>query len=750
MLSYIESRKDKYKVNMIDFFKNKNNRKYILLAAILIFTGLVAVYIKLNRNYLNVVNVDTLAHTDGYYELQDFFLYAGDYAYSVSYKTDANNAKIMMVSDNTMQEDGTVGVTLFEKILDPNEDSIRMEISLPEDMYHIYLKVSDSVTVTDITSRNLKTYNDPIIFWALLVVISVLFIIGNKKLKKEAFDTVIFISVLSILSMIPYMNDFLPHSHDINFHLTRISGITQAIKQGQFPVKINSIQAWGYGYASSTMYPQFFLCVPVFFRLLGMSLLNSYKMLMFFIQIMTAIVSYVSFKGLFKERNIARIGCALYMFSMYRLDNLYVRGDVGESLAFVFLPLVVWGAYEVFFKDYSKWIILTLGMTGEVECHIISTEIYTIALAITFIVVLFGMKDRIKRVLALVKAALVALLLNAGFVIPFIHYYFEDFISTGTMGLYLADQTEYLSQMFVQFTHYYGKGNMPRGTTQNEMSLTIGIMPLVGLALYFIITRIYKDRIAEDEECKEPMAIAKGSVILFVIFTICSLWIIPWDIMPANPIIELISYPIYFFWRLIGIVYFFACCYICATVKVWLKFMPERNILIESMAVIIAIAMGWPAIDAMTQFPTYPNIESIANMNATDFNYLYMDTSFEDLCNRGVLVSTSSDDQVVKAYNRNALRVETDIDIINEDSEGYVEVPLYYYPGYQVTVNGSREQAIKGTNNVVRVNTGELGKGLNHIVVEYKQPVVWRIAEIITVITAFAIGLVYFRSRRCH
>lgn len=756
---------------------------------ILVILGIVAIYIKLNRVYLNTYDLNKLVHTDGYYELQDMFMYEGDYVYALSYEKncadaadnadaagnaddadDAGNADgadnadnaevtaskilnervtVRMASDNTMDADGSVGIVLFEDEVDADDNGVRIKIHVPKNLYHVYLRVSDNVTITELVERNEKTYNDPIIFYIMAVIITILFIIGRDRLPREKFETVMFICVLTVLSMIPFMNDFLPDSHDIKFHLTRISGIAHAIKNGQFPVKINTIQAWGYGYASSTMYPQLFLAVPVFFRLIGMSLLNSYKMLMLSIQLMTAIVSYLSFKGMFKDTTIAKIGCALYMFSMYRLDNLYVRGDVGESLAFVFLPLVVWGAYEIFFRDYSKWILLTLGMTGEIGCHIISTEIYTIALAVTFVIALFIMSDRPKRIMAVVKAAVVALLLNAGFIIPFIQYYLEGFVSTGTMGLYLPDQTEYLSQMFVTFSHYLGKGNIPKGTTQNEMSLTIGFLPLIGLALYYLIRKIYKEQIESNEDCKESIKIAKGSIIAFVVFLISSLWLIPWDIMPHNAIIDTISYPIYFFWRLIGIVQFFACCYICAAIDIWFKVLPSKKILISSLTIIVAIAFGWPAIDAMTQFPTYPNAESIANMNATDYNYFYMDVSFDGLMNRGEIVEVSDDSLEVVSYNKNELRVDTTVNVSSGSQDGrYVELPLYYYPGYQVHLDDEKVEALRGNNGMLRVNIPNDISGTVKVVGEYKQSVLWRVAECISLLTVVLLGIYGIRKKK--
>ena len=147
---------------------------------------------------------------------------------------------------------------------------------------------------------------------------------------------------------------FLINGHDLKFHLARIEGVADALKQGQFPVHINPTQANGYGNASATMYPQFFIYFPAVLRLTNLSLLNTYKVLIFLINLITALCAWIGFKNVWKSRKAGYIGCAIYMMGLYRLDDLYIRAAIGEALALAFLPIVFWGMYEILFADKKK------------------------------------------------------------------------------------------------------------------------------------------------------------------------------------------------------------------------------------------------------------------------------------------------------------------------------------------------------------------------------------------------------------
>ena len=177
--------------------------------------------------------------------------------------------------------------------------------------------------------RNYQKYSDALWGGAALIGIILctwMYLAASEKWKSRysgKIHVIIFCLSFAFLCTLPYMNDFLINGHDLKFHLARIEGVADALKQGQFPVHINPTQANGYGNASATMYPQFFIYFPAVLRLTNLSLLNTYKVLIFLINLITALCAWIGFKNVWKSRKAGYLGCAIYMMGLYRLDDLY-------------------------------------------------------------------------------------------------------------------------------------------------------------------------------------------------------------------------------------------------------------------------------------------------------------------------------------------------------------------------------------------------------------------------------------------
>lgn len=83
-----------------------------------------------------------------------------------------------------------------------------------------------------------------------------------------------------------------------------------------------------------------FLMIPrLLYRVLG-SVESAYKIYILFINFVSAFVVFWSFEKIFKTTEIALLGSMLYNFAPYRLNSLYIMGDLGESFALTFIPLV--------------------------------------------------------------------------------------------------------------------------------------------------------------------------------------------------------------------------------------------------------------------------------------------------------------------------------------------------------------------------------------------------------------------------
>ena len=139
------------------------------------------------------------------------------------------------------------------------------------------------------------------------------------------------LALLLLFSSLPLLQDTMLSSGDLGYHMLRMMGIKDGILAGQFPVRIAPKWQQGYGYASSIFYGETLLYVGALFRLIGFSFITSYRLFLLFINALTILVAYYSFRKIFEDRNIGLLCTVLYTLSVYRLSKTYICGSLGET-----------------------------------------------------------------------------------------------------------------------------------------------------------------------------------------------------------------------------------------------------------------------------------------------------------------------------------------------------------------------------------------------------------------------------------
>lgn len=272
-----------------------------------------------------------------------------------------------------------------------------------------------------------------------------------KKVLKKIIDffsihsnkfKFIFVSVaIAIFGMYPYLNDIVPFGHDLGYHLNRINEIANGLNIKTFPVLIHAGLIENLGYANGIFYPQLFMYIPALLvSKCGLLVIPAYKVFLVIITFFTFITMYISVKGIFKNKHIAWIASLLYVFSLYRLTDIYVRAAVGELLAFVFNPLILYGFYNVLFDDGKKWWVIVIGISGLVYSHLLSVLI----MAIFFIMICLLNVDKIfknkKVFLNLLKAALITAIISLGYFGPMLEQKRNDIYNVDGRSIYSCEE----------------------------------------------------------------------------------------------------------------------------------------------------------------------------------------------------------------------------------------------------------------------------------------------------------------------
>ena len=268
--------------------------------------------------------------------------------------------------------------------------------------------------------------------WLLcFVVVDVLCLVlaaaRNSEKKRENLGCWLCVAAVAALACAPiFVDGGGLWGVDCIFHLSRIEGITQGLREGQFPVRIYSLAKDGYGYASPMFYGELLLYFPAVLRLLGVSVQGAYHAYIAGAMALTAGIAFYSLRQIFKENRIALLGTALYLLAPYHLHNVYIRSAVGEYTAQAFLLLIPAALCQLYGKDpptrqqaHTAWGQLVLAFAMLVQTHILTLELTALVCAV-FCLLQFR-RTFSRRVFGTwVKAAGTVVLLNAWFLVPFL------------------------------------------------------------------------------------------------------------------------------------------------------------------------------------------------------------------------------------------------------------------------------------------------------------------------------------------
>lgn len=236
---------------------------------------------------------------------------------------------------------------------------------------------------------------------------------------KQKYKNIIIIVLLTLISSIPIFlkNEALAQGHDTMFHLNRILGVSDNLKiLKPNPVYYNYLNHFGYG--NGIFYPDIFLYIPALLFNFGISIIDSYKIFIIIINLFSILSIKVCLDKTIKDEKSTKIGMILYAFSMYRFTDMYIRGAIGESIGFIFLPLVVLGLYKIFFENHKEGYYLLIGLVGLMLSHVITTYI-TIFIIVIFTIMNYKYLDR-TRTKELIINILLSMAITSFFWLPMI------------------------------------------------------------------------------------------------------------------------------------------------------------------------------------------------------------------------------------------------------------------------------------------------------------------------------------------
>ena len=378
-----------------------------------------------------------------------------------------------------------------------------------------------------------------IIILFLIILIKLLFIFRKQsKSGKTIWLVILFTTVISSAPL--FLGGLNNNGHDLLFHLFRIEGIVHEYKTGHFPARIYSMWVAGHGYPAPIYYGDILLYFPAALRMFGFSMNFAFKAHIVFVNLLTAITSFVCFKKIFNKETIAEVLTFVFCLNTYRMTDLYIRYSVGEFSAMIFFPIITLAVYRIysdknhsFRQNICNSLLLSLGMTGVVTSHTLSVLMVSYTLLLVFIL-LFKKSFTFNVIRSYIIAVAFTFISSAFFLIPMLDYFRKTTIysdMTLQHGVHVQEEGVNISWLFDFFTSDPG----------SFVQLTPGMILMLTLlvSIFLWVTR---------KSTKELKFLTVVSILLLFLTT----KYFPWDaIADINYLKTLtqVQYP----WRYIGI-----------------------------------------------------------------------------------------------------------------------------------------------------------------------------------------------------
>lgn len=569
----------------------------------------------------------------------------------------------------------------------------------------------------------------------LLHLAAWLYVRSGKRLSQEKLVDYAVILGVALLATTPMMQTYLYNADDLCYHLARLEGLKDGILDGQvIPVNILPEGLQNNGYMNA-MYPYLFLYIGAFMRLCGVSLAFSYKTLIFLSNLGSAVCAYVAVKSMVKSRRSVILSVVLYTLMPYRFTNIFSRGDLGETLALVFWPMVIAGLYHIVMGDRKKWHYLVIGFTGALQSHILSVA-YVAAVCVITALLYCVRIARERRYTELLKAAGLTVLLNAWYVVPFLYYYFKENLDKDVLrwsGYF--EQSINLSNM-TQTLSLYNK---------QYFSLGLALLGCLGIGIVYLLC-----------ERRGKVSGADGFMLYLLtlggIFVFLATGYFPSRALMKNAFFENIATMLQFPWRFLGPA---SACFLFVGAAGLARselLKPYRNLIFAMLVSLNLLVIV--SVPADNNHVPYKNAESAASKGhetklGASVGLFYphewrLMGATEDRLTGSVVISDISS---VSVYDFRKEGTKAAVSYIARSDDAYIELPVQNYLGYRaVNELGQPVRIEQGNGGRMRIFVE--GDGAEHrIYVRYGPVPGFIIADVVSALTVlYCLHRVWFRK----
>lgn len=534
--------------------------------------------------------------------------------------------------------------------------------------------------------------------------------------EKNNLIYVLFIAVIFIFfSSSLLFNNKIFITHDSEPQIVRIGAFYKSLMDGQIPPRWAGDLNFGFGDPALIFFFPLQGYLGSFFHIIGFSLQDSYKAIMILSFVLAPVFFYLWLRFKF-DRPTCFVAALFYGLSPYHFLDIFVRGQLGEMLAFVFIPLVFLSIERIKKnQNIGNVFIGALFYFLLILSHNILSLIFSFIFAFYIILLNFG---KIKIILINSFFLLLGLFLSAFFWLPAL---FEaKFINSKLFvaGMY-NDHFIKLSNLIHSEWGY--------GSYINSQG---GLAPQIGIFHFLFFVFSFFAFIKFKTERKKILF--WFFIALLSIFMTTSFSSFIWN---KSHIIQQFQFP----WRLMALASFAIAVLIpYGLLAINKKFYPVIILTVIVLSFPYSKANGWTHKSDKFYF-NYPGTAAYHG-EATTIWVAGDESNFAK--NQVEIVSGEGEVRdVVKKSNKHIFQInaKTDVEILDN---------TVYFPGWSVISNGKKIPIEFQNSNHRGFVTFRLPEGSHKVNVLFKESPVRFISNVISLLAlAFVIILVIFNNK---
>lgn len=628
-----------------------------------------------------------------YYDLP-----AGTYRIKWQIEGDGENRMVLSCSNDAQ-------ITPAEIVIHPDrwEDEAWFELREHTHSFAINL---DFVSGTFLRLDNIRLYtpfyaDSAFTFAAVMIalcLLATLYLCG--RLTAQGMRELALLALAVALTSLPCLGENSPLSYDTHFHAARIMNLADGLRSGQLPVRVGGFSYNGYGAMTSVFYPDLLLYPWALMLLGGASMTYVINTLVIAVNAMTAACMLACGRRLLGSREAALCASVLYLFSIYRLEDLYCRLMVGEMLAMAFLPVFLLGLFEVVLGDRRRWPVLVLGATLVFRSHMLTTVLCAGTAAVMAVLFIRRM-IRERRIAAMAAAAGATLLINLNQIVPMLMS-FKAGVNTPVCLFGFADAALSLGTLLA----YNGY---------------IGMALMAGIAA-FLCADAPK---AEGEDRRFAWLLLLGGLVCCVLASD----IVPWRhiVKLTGGLVEVLQFP----WRFLVLA---VLSFALAGGDGIARLLEGRGMRAVVCTLALCMVCSLPYVQDMISYDDELEFGQSAKTYMIYPEYQIEGTDVNATRSRKPLLSG---DVTLTAYEKDGTRVTAQV---AAESDAQIALPMFGFIGYAAELNGERIDWTLGENNRLTIDVPAGTQG--ELRVWYEGKAIWRVMDALS--AASALGLAAF------